>query len=137
MVKNGGFLLVMVSQVYWVTLSTSTSFTWKKICVTNLLDPLEYELFGHPLSFFFNKETTCFAFCSLGLSTSNRACKMKHLKIALAPSCEPFPWPKLEKLHIQMHLLVIWGYQLTKYHLVLYFWIANYNHQTIFCVDLA
>jgi hypothetical protein len=126
----------MVSQVHRATLSTSTSFTWKKMQVTNLLDPLEYELSSCALNFSFNKKTTCFAFCSLGLSTSNWTYWMKCFISTLVPLCKPFPWPKPKKIHIQMHPPVIWGYWLTKYQ-GFYFWIANYNQQTISSVNLA
>jgi hypothetical protein len=40
---------------------------------------------------------------------------MKHFKTTQAPLCRPFPWPKPNKLHIQMHPPVIWGYWLIKY----------------------
>jgi hypothetical protein len=34
--------------------------------------------------------------------------------------CRPFPWPKPNKLHIQMHPPIIWGYWLTKYQSILF-----------------
>ncbi len=111
---------LIVFTIYLIALSISSSFTWKKVWLTDLIESLEYELLSHPLNLALNSETTCFALFNSRPCTSNWAFLMKCLTTTLAPSCWPFPWQKPKKLHMQVHPLVIWGYRLTKYQRALF-----------------
>jgi hypothetical protein len=92
---------LITSQVYSFTISMSSNFTWKKTQVTSLCT-LEYTLSGHLFNLDHNRATTYFAFCNSRPCMSKWACLMNYFNTTPAPSCGPFPWPKLRKFHKQM-----------------------------------